>query len=187
MRKVLLTVVLAIVAVACTKSQSPENVARDIVDSMNKNDYATIWDKYLSETDKAEVAKNVEDIKKDKNSLLLLQPLGLDNASIETITPKEMYIKMTEFFNNLLKEQIKDNITIKSVEVKGDNATALTTQGTFEGELNLTKIKGKWYLYNKQEEAPMMQDTPAMGNQNAPAMKQEEPKTKMEEPAAKPK
>lgn len=186
MKKVVLMIVLAIAAMACTKSQSPENAAREIVDCMNKNDYSTIWDKYLAEADKTAVAKSVEDIKKDPSSVLLLQPLGIDNANIQTITPKEMYIKMTEFFNSLLKDQIKDNVTIKNVEVKGDEATIFTTQGSFEGKLNLTKIKGKWYLFNKQEEPAMKQEEPAM-KQEEPMMKQDEPKAKTEEPAAKPK
>lgn len=186
MRKVVLMIVLAIAVMACTKSQSPENAANDIIASMNNNDYSTIWDKYLSEEDKAAVAKNVEEIQKDPNSILLLQPLGIDNNTIKTMTPKEMYIKMTEFFNSLLKDQIKEKIVIKKVEAKGDEATVMTTQGTFEGQLNLIKIKNKWYLFNKQEEPAVQMEQPAF-QQESPMMQTEEPKAKMEEPAAKPK
>lgn len=167
MKKVVLMIVLALAFVACSRAQKPEVAAKEIIDSMNKSDYATIWDKYIPDTDKAIVAKNVEDLKKDERSLLLLQPLGIDNSNIQTITPKEMYIKMTQFFNDLLKENVKDNVTIVKIEQKDNDAIVFTKQGDLEGEITLSKQNGKWYLVNKSEEemAPetkeKMQEAPA--------------------------
>lgn len=146
MKRVLFLAVLMFALVACSKSQTAENAAQELIGYMNQDEYTKIWTTFVSEKSKGLLAKDLEELKKNPLGVILFQTVGINEDALKTLTVEEYFTKTTMFYNDLIKSKEKTDKIIEKVEVKGDKGIIYWKQGETTATLPIIKQNKKWYM-----------------------------------------
>ena len=126
----------------CTKNASAESSANHIVDAMNHGDAEALWE-YLSFESRQQLAEQLEDNKRKLAGRdLIRKHLGLDDSSIDALTPKE-------YFGLIMKADPGFGvvpIVIVGVDTDGNTAKIYHRRGEADGVARMVFENGNWRL-----------------------------------------
>lgn len=126
----------------CSKSASAESAASEIVSTMNEGDVEGLYE-YLAFESRQKVAEQLEDNKrKSSGRALIREHLGLDDQSIDELTPRE-------YFGLIMKADPgfgKVQIAVVGVDTDGNTAKIYHRAGDSDGVARMVFEDGTWRL-----------------------------------------
>lgn len=146
-RKIGLIILIVGVFHGCSLGSSAEDDANEMIAAMNAGDTNAMWE-FVSFDSRHRLAQQLSNNQNTASGRRLLRnSLGLDDAQIDTLTPRD-------YFGILMKADPGFGIRkveILGVDVDGDTAKAYYRADDAEGVTNMVKEQGQWRMVAEVE------------------------------------